>query len=321
MARPISERLRERARSVRSQLRRYPRAIAEALREPPTDPSASPPDTSDLLPSSADRLASAWLGHATALLRLGNTTVLTDPVFSRRIGPRVVGRTVGPARLQDAPLHAGALRGADIILLSHAHFDHLDLPSLETLADARTTVITAKGTRNLLPRGFRRVIELPWNRTFRVGGVDITALEADHWGARHALDRWRRHNAYLVDATHSRVLFAGDTAATDAFDNLKNVDLAMLGIGAYEGWRHRHATPEEAWEMFRRMRAAAMMATHHATFDMGESSPDEPMQRLLRAAGEHERHVVCRETGDPWIPEIPDPASDPDAKPRPDGEA
>ncbi len=307
MARPLGERLRERALSVRSQLRRYPREIAQALREPsshahPTDqPQAQPSPPPDVLPP-AERLASAWLGHATSLVRAGNTTLLTDPVLSRRIGPRVIGRTVGPARLQDAPLEPHALRGLDLILLSHAHFDHLDLPTLKALAHPRTTVITATGTRNLLPHGFRRVVELPWHRTFRIGGLTVTALEADHWGARHALDRWRRHNAYLIDAGHSRVLFAGDTAATDAFDKLKNIDLAMLGIGAYEGWRHRHATPEEAWDMFRRMRARAMMATHHATFDMGEPSPDEPMRRLLDAAGEHHEHIVCRETGEPWAP-------------------
>lgn len=294
----ISERILERARALHSQLRRYPREIAQAIREPAPASDITPTDTSHPIPSLP--LSSSWLGHATGLLRIGPTTILTDPVLGRRIGPRVAGRTMGPARLLDAPTHAHALRGVDVILLSHAHFDHLDLPSLEALADPRTTVITARGTRRLLPNGFRRVIELPWSRTLRVNGVTITAIEADHWGARHAVDRWRRHNAYLLESSHGRVLFAGDTAATDAFDRLPAIDLAMLGIGAYEGWRHRHATPEEAWGMFRRMRGRAMMATHHATFDMGETAPDEPMLRLLTAAGVDAPRIVCRRPGEIW---------------------
>lgn len=300
MKRRITDRVGERARAVRSQLRRYPREIAQALRDPAALVPSEVHTTPALLPPA--RLASSWLGHASSLLRLAQTSVLTDPVLHHRIGPRFVGRTVGPARLQNAPVPAPSLRGVDVILLSHAHFDHLDLPTLEALAHPDTTVVTARGTRGLLPRGFRRVVELPWNRTLRVRGLRITALEADHWGARHALDRWRRHNAYLIEHGDTRALFAGDTAATNAFDTLPRLDLALLGIGAYEGWRHRHATPEEAWDMFRRMRAHAMMATHHATFDMGESAPDEPMRRLLVAAGDDASRIICRHPGEVWTP-------------------
>ncbi len=303
MGRTIGQKLRERVGSLRSQLRRYPGELVRALRDAPSLPDA-PTDVRAAHPLAAPSpgLASSWLGHATGLLRIGGTTILTDPVLGRRIGPRVIGRSMGPARLQRAPIDPHALRGVDLIILSHAHFDHLDLPSLEALVDARTTVITACGTKRLVPTGFRRVIELPWDRTLRTNGLAITALRAEHWGARHGVDRWRRHNAYLVDGAHGRVLFAGDTAATDAFDRLRSVDLAMLGIGAYEGWRHRHATPEEAWVMFRRMGGRAMMATHHATFDMGEPTPHEPMLRLLAAAGDRAESIVCRSPGERWTP-------------------
>lgn len=268
-------------------------------------------------------LAAAWLGHATVLLRLGGLTVLTDPVFSDRIGPRVAGRTVGVPR--QAPWGGGDEGGAfrerpDVILISHAHFDHLDRPTLQALAApaaqgrAAATppiVITARGTRRLIPRGFTRVIELDWHESVDHRGVLFTAYRPRHWGARTLWDRHRGFNSYLIESARpvpgtgvERVFFAGDTALTHAFDGMEAA-LAIFGIGAYEPWIHAHANPEQVWAMFSAMRARWLMPIHHSTFQLGDEHPDEPLARLLRAAGPEAGRIVGRSPGEVFVSRMP----------------
>lgn len=307
--------LKRAAAAARSGLRRYPLHLARSLRrkdhphdephvprtgaraartEPTEDPSA--PLIWPCLPS--DALAASWLGHATSLVRIGDLTVLTDPVLSGRIGPRLAGRTVGVSRLMRAPL--GAPPPIDVILISHAHFDHLDRPTLRRLISPRTTVITARRTGRLIPGGFGDVIEVDWGQEIAHQGVTFTAIRPEHWGARAAWDRHRGYNSYLMQTSRQRVLFAGDTAATDAFGDLRP-DLAIFGIGAYSPWQHMHATPEEVWDMFMASRAKWLMPIHHSTFELSDEHVDEPLQRLLAAAGSDEPRVVARSPGEVWI--------------------
>lgn len=291
--------------AARSGLKRYPREIAASL----VDAHPACAQASNVYSTrGGEALRRAlgadhgayWLGHATVLLRIGGVTVLTDPVFSDRIGPRLGSRTVGISRLAPLPVTPGALPRPDLILLSHAHFDHLDRPTLASLAHPSTTIVAARATGGLVPRGYGRVIELDWGQTCDVRGVRITALPTAHWGARTALDRRRGHNAYVLERDGRRMLFGGDTAHTDAFDRVGRVDLAALGIGAYESWDHAHATPEQAWDMARRMRCARLLPMHHATFNLGEAHAAEPLERLLRAARGSTDRLVCARIGDAW---------------------
>ncbi|TVS04618.1 MAG: hypothetical protein EA423_07355, partial [Phycisphaerales bacterium] len=243
-------------------------------------------------------LGAVWLGHATTLVRLGGLWILTDPVFSERIGPRVAGRTLGLSRLTPAPVPLSALPPIDIVLISHAHFDHLDRPTLARLADPRTKVVTAWKTAGLIPPGFDKVIELGPGEVFEQEGVEIAAVPVEHWGARFALDRKRGCNAYALRAGNERVVFAGDTAETGAFDDLPGADLAVFGIGAYDPWEHAHATPEQVWAMARRLGATHLMGVHHSTFDLSEEPPDEPLRRLIKAAGELHDRIVGRAPGE-----------------------
>jgi L-ascorbate metabolism protein UlaG (beta-lactamase superfamily) len=256
------------------------------------------------------RLGAAWLGHATVLLRIGGEdgiTVLTDPVFSERVGMSMGRVTLGPARLLPPALDVDHLPKIDVVLLSHAHFDHLDKPSLRRLAEGPArgaTVITADRTRSLIPAGFGEVLQLGWGRHARLKELRLHAIRPRHWGARAAVDRRRGYNAYLLEYRGDRVLFGGDTAYTDAFDRIGAVDLSVLGIGAYEGWDGSHATPEQAWAMFVRHAAgerSRLLPMHHSTFDMGEKRVEEPIERLLEAAGPRSGQVVCRKVGDAWV--------------------
>lgn len=286
---------------VRSGIRRYPRELWRSVRRASPRaveeaPWTLPPDFE------VQPLAAAWLGHATVLIRVAGRTILTDPVLSNRIGPSVGRLKVGLGRVSESPARPEHLPPIDIIAISHAHFDHLDKHTLAQLAHPRTTVVTARHTRRLIPRGFRRVIELDWGRSVMVGQVRLGAIRPRHWGARTAVDRRRGFNSYLLESESHRVLFAGDTAMTDAFDDLPHATLAIFGIGAYGLWDHAHATPEQVWHMFRASGADYLLPIHHSTFPMGDERPEEPLRRLLDAAGQESHRIVGSNVGAVWTP-------------------
>lgn len=274
-------------------LRRYPRELLQSMRG----------QNGALAPGS--EFASAWsravgeresvvswLGHCTVLLSIHGKTILTDPVLSHRIGLRLGPLTVGLGRMADVPVLPSNLPPIDIVLISHPHFDHLDRPTLRALTSRRTTVITARNTARLIPKGYGQVVEIDWGQDRTIEGVSFKALRPVHWGARAVWDRHRGYNSYLIDSPDRRVLFAGDTAHTGAFGGLGPVDLAIFGIGAYDPWIHAHANPEQVWSMFHDVRGKLLLPVHHSTFRLSEEPRDEPMTRLLAAAGPESRRVI-----------------------------
>ena len=144
----------------------------------------------------------AWIGHATVLINFFGVKILTDPVLFPRIGIRLPGFTIGPKRLTAAALQFHELPPIDLILLSHAHFDHFDLRTLRCFGKS-TTVITARATRDLLRHTrFRNVTELDWGeaKTLKTarGEINVVALPVNHWGARKQRDTYRGYNGYLL---------------------------------------------------------------------------------------------------------------------------
>ncbi len=302
-------RLRIAAAATASGLRRYPRDLAESIRDVArtrTDGAGAPPDLRGL---HEHELAAAWLGHASVLLRQGGVTLLVDPVFSRRIGPRLGPLTLGPAR-RSCPVDPSTLPPADAILITHAHYDHLDRPTLAALASSRTTVITARGTRGLIPRGFRHVIELDWDDEREIENLAVRAIRPAHWGARAWLDFGRGFNSYVIVSDDRRTIAAGDTARTDAFRGVGPIDLALFGIGAYDPWQHKHATPEQVWEMFTAAPGARLLPVHHSTFELSDEHRDEPMRRLLAAAGADHVRIIVVEPGHVWAASEDQPVPD-----------
>jgi L-ascorbate metabolism protein UlaG (beta-lactamase superfamily) len=246
-------------------------------------------------------LAAAWIGHATVLLRVGGMTILTDPVLSNRVGVGLGLVTGGPRRLVAPALSVRELPPIDLILISHAHFDHLDRPTLVRLPK-RTPVITAGQTGDLVrDLGFRRVRELEWGERIAVGnGIRVSAREVAHWGARTFHDMHRGFNAYLIESPKRRVLYGGDTAYHEGFRDVGPVDLAVFGIGAYDPYVAAHATPEQAWAMADHVKAKYVLPMHHSTFKLSFEPVAEPMERMLAVAGRDAERVVCREVGGQW---------------------
>ena len=245
-------------------------------------------------------LSAVWIGHATVLLRIGGLTILTDPVMSNRIGVGLGLITGGPLRLLAPALSMRELPPIDLLLISHAHFDHLDRPTLCRLPKD-TPVITAHHTLDLIrDLGFRRIAELQWGETLDLAGVKITAREVSHWGARTFYDRHRGFNAYLLETAKHRVLYGGDSAYQEHFKDLGRIDLAILGIGGYDPYVQSHATPEQAWAMANHMSADHLLPMHHSTFRLSHERTAEPMERMMAAAGNETDRIVVREVGGQW---------------------
>lgn len=270
----------------------------ERLNPPPR--SAKVPDLSGW---DSHNSAALWIGHATLLIRIGGLTILTDPVFSNRVGIGLGLMTGGPRRYIAPALAIHQLPAIDLILISHAHFDHLDRPTLSRLPK-HVPIITAPATRDLIDDlGFSDVTELRWGEVKQVGAVRVTSQQVAHWGARTFHDDHRGFNAYVLESGGRRILFGGDSAYQEHFRSIAKVNLAILGIAAYNPWIEGHATPEQAWEMANHARADFMLPMHHSTFRLSHEPMEEPMERLMTAAGGDEARIVVREVGGMWIGE------------------
>lgn len=263
---------------------------------------AVPPSPHRLDLSRWDRheLAAAWIGHATVLLRIGGMNILTDPVFSSHIGVGLALATGGPRRFFAPAIGLSRLPRLDLILVSHAHFDHLDRPTLNRLPK-HVPVITSEHNSDLIrDLGFANITEMRWGESQTIGPLKITSQKVRHWGARTFLDVHRGFAAFLFEAGRRRVLFGADTAHCEYFRDIGRVDLAMLGISAYDPYVAAHATPEQAWEMANHVKADAVMPMHHSTFRLSHEPMNEPMERLMDAAGPDDDRVVIRQIGQMW---------------------
>jgi L-ascorbate metabolism protein UlaG (beta-lactamase superfamily) len=271
--------------------RQYAREIGEPIHPAPHVPDPGRwPDAG---------LHAAWLGHSTVLLKIDGFTLITDPVLSTRVGIGFGPFTLGLKRLVEPALHIEQLPKLDLILLSHAHMDHFDLPTLRALEDKSTPVITASNTSDLFRvNRYARVQEIGWGQQTEVGPLTIHAFEVNHWGARMRTDTWRGYNGYVISAGRRRILFAGDTALTDTFRTAGGADLALMPIGAYNPWIRVHCSPEQAWRMANDARAEFVLPLHHQTFHLSHEPVHEPLERLFAAAKNADRRIALRSIGE-----------------------
>jgi L-ascorbate metabolism protein UlaG (beta-lactamase superfamily) len=257
------------------------------------------------------QVTAAWIGHATVLINLFGIKILTDPVLFPRIGIRLPGLTIGPKRLTAPALQFHELPRIDLILLSHAHFDHFDLRTLHHF-DEKTSVITAPNTADLLRwTRLRDITELRWGEkkslNTAAGGITISAFEVKHWGARTQRDTHRGYNGYLIESRSRgsrRILFGADTAMTDTFVKLgqhEEIDLAIMSIGAYNPWIHSHCTPEQAVEMANAAGAQFIMPVHHQTFRLSFEPLQEPIERFQAALRNTPERIALREIGETFV--------------------
>jgi len=231
-----------------------------------------------------------WLGHASFLIQIGDKTVLIDPYLGETAGPT----GFGPKRFVPPALAVDELPRIDLLLVSHNHYDHLDLPTLRRLTGkSESEVVVPLRLGDFFRRlGYRRVHELDWYEERRFQALRVQALPAVHFSRRRPFDRNRSlWCGFALQAEGHKLYFSGDTAHGEVFRQVGEVaggfDLAIVGIGAYlprRIMRASHTTPEEALALARDLGAARVLGMHWGTVVLTDEDPFEPPQRFRRAA-------------------------------------
>ncbi|HEY6393970.1 MAG TPA: MBL fold metallo-hydrolase [Candidatus Binataceae bacterium] len=248
-------------------------------------------------------LTIATLGHASVLMNFFGVRAVSDPSLYDRVGLSFDSvLTIGPHRVTEPPLRAADLQNVDVILVTHAHMDHLDLPSLKALPKNAVVITCEKCAALIAPLGFSDVRELKWGDSTEVRGLKVTAMGARHWGKRWPWGSEYGFDSFVLEKNGARMLLACDSAYTDLFAALASnpPDVAVFSCGAYNPWIWNHANPEQVWEMFQQTRARYLIPVHWGTFKLSTEPMDEPIKRLIAAAGDQADRIVLRQIGGTW---------------------
>ncbi len=256
---------------------------------------------------SEKELSIAWLGHASFVLNFFGTKIVIDPALGDRIGITPFGSyTIGPKRYVYAPLGTDQIGSVDLLLVSHAHTDHFDYPTLRKFQSAKCTAVTAKNTLHLWEgMKFDAVKELHWGNVATLAGVTIRAIEGKHWGARLPWSRGMEANSLLLSKAGVNIFFGADTGYTEKIkEQLAGIpiDVAIMGVAAYspKSFEARHATPEQAWKMAVEMGAKYIIPMHWGTFRLSKEPMEEPISRFRQAAQGQLSKIAIQEIGGTW---------------------
>lgn len=261
-------------------------------KQPPVLPNFKP----DPMQWKDDEINIAWIGHSTVLINFYGTTILTDPVLFERVGVSIFGMTFGPSRFTHPALFIDEIPKPDIILLSHAHMDHMDYESLFTLTDkypGQIECITAFNTADVIAElEWKSLQEIDWGEQLELQKIIFKAHQVKHFGWRYPWEKdrskgymqdGRSFNAVTLEKNGKKILFGGDTAYHELFKSLKdeNIEIAVMPIGAYNPWKHNHCNPEEALIMAEEhIGAKYFIPIHTKTFKQGSEPIDEPLTWL-----------------------------------------
>lgn len=229
-----------------------------------------------------------WYGHATTVINMSEKIIITDPVFPTMLGyfKRVVKK---PSYIKDLKV--------DYILLSHGHMDHLNFPSLSKL-NKDAVIIVPKGYGRLMKLlGFKKVHVLHPGDIYRDEYIKITAYEANHDGRRFYIGIDNESISYLIERNDKKIFFAGDTALTSNYKNIK-CDVALMPVGCYKPDRfsYMHCTPEQSYEMFKMMDAKVMIPIHYKTFIISLEDFSETENSLLNLKDDSIKLIDIGET-------------------------
>lgn len=254
-------------------------------------PHGPPPQRVD-----GNNLCATWIGHSTVLVQVAGVNILTDPFLSERASPVAFA---GPRRVRAAALRPHEIPPLDFILLSHNHYDHMDLPALRQLArhhKARIVTPLGNGRYMRAAAGGMPIDELNWMESLAAGEMRITVMPALHWSKRRFSDANRAlWGAFAIETPAGLVYFAGDTGFGDGAtfkavrEKFGRPRLSLLPIGAYAPrWfmRAQHMNPEEAVEAHALLESDTSLAIHHSTIQLTDEPIDEPRELLAAALAE-----------------------------------
>jgi L-ascorbate metabolism protein UlaG (beta-lactamase superfamily) len=256
----------------------------------------------------------AWIGHSTMLINFYGTIILTDPVLFERIGLYFFGLVFGPNRYTLPALEFDEIPKPDLVLISHAHMDHMDYKTLVSLTNkfpGEMDCITAYNTSDVISDlEWKSLTELDWGEEKELLGIKFKALEVKHFGWRFPWEKdrskgfmvdGRSYNSYLIEKNGKRILFGGDLAYSEKFvGKFENpVDIALMPIGAYNPWRQSHCNPEEALIIASdQIGAAHFIPMHCNTFKQGVEPIDEPRQWLMDCYKKYNLNVGLNRIGE-----------------------
>ena len=245
-------------------------------------------------------VAITWIGHASFLLQFNDLNVLVDPNFANWLFLLKRIKRCG-LRLRDLP-------PIDLVLLTHAHFDHFHKPTLRRLPYPKIGVMPWGMGDLAYNLGFSRIVELDWWETFSHGSWKVTLTPCKHWGARVLRDHHRGYGGFVLEHQGRSIYHAGDSAYFDGFKEIGRVchpEIALLPIGAYhpETFRHVHMGPDDAIKVFKDIRAKTLVPMHYGSFRLAFEDMDEPPRWLKQLAHEHgvSKRLVFLEEGSPRV--------------------
>jgi L-ascorbate metabolism protein UlaG (beta-lactamase superfamily) len=267
-------------------------------------PGGPVPLVSPDLPAEAGELAVTWFGHASALLEIDGRRVLVDPVWGERVSPSPL---LGPTRLHPAPGPVEELPPLDAVVISHDHYDHLDLPTVRALRDGQSApfVVPLGIGVHLREWGVpeQRIVELDWNGSATIAGLTLTCTEARHFSGRFFARDTTLWASWVLAGPRHKVFFGGDTGYTPAFAGIGArfgpFDLTLLPVGAYnDAWKAIHMDPEEAVRAHGDLGGQVLLPVHWATFNLAFHRWAEPVQRALAAAERTGTQVLVPRPGE-----------------------
>jgi len=255
----------------------------------------------------------AWIGHATVLINFYGKFILTDPVFFEAVGIYIDGYIFGPRRASLPALMLNEIPKPDIVLLSHAHMDHMDYKTLKALTEKHPNeldCIVAYNTKDVVEElKWKSLQEVDWEQRVSLNGINFKGIEVQHFGWRYPGEKdrsagyfedGRSFNGFILERYDKKILFGGDTTFSDKFKNQRdeNVDIAIMPIGAYKPWRRYHCTPEEALVMAQYyLGAKYFIPIHTKTFDIGEMIY-EPLDWLAKSSKNYQMQVGLWDIGE-----------------------
>ena len=267
----------------------------------------------------ASGLRVTWFGHATTLIEIDGHRVLVDPVFSERVSP---SQAFGPKRFHPPPMPLHIMPRLDAIVITHDHYDHLDMHAIGTLVRSvtqeRVPFVTALGVGAHLDRWgvpASRIVELDWWESTQVGALTIAAGCARHFSGRFAGRNRTLWASWSIIGPQHRVLHSGDTGEFDGFaENGRRYgpfDLTLIKIGAYgPTWPDIHLTPEQAVRAHGQVNGRFLVPIHWGTFNLAWHAWDEPAERVIAAA-----ELAGVPLAVPMPGEMIEPSSPPPVKP------
>ncbi|MFN7038420.1 MAG: MBL fold metallo-hydrolase [Alphaproteobacteria bacterium] len=237
-----------------------------------------------------DTLKATFINHSTILIQISGLNILTDPVWSERVSPF---SWIGPKRIRNPGIEIENLPHIDLVLISHDHYDHLDIKSLKILHKKfQPTIVAGSNINSILKKHKLECCELNWWQNIDFKNLKITFLPAKHWSGRKGFygNNQTLWGSFAIESGEKKIYFAGDTAYASHFKTIAETfggfDLALIPIGAYKPeWfmKASHTTPHEAVIIHQELNSKNSIAIHYGTFRLSDESYDDPINDLKKS--------------------------------------